>query len=108
MAPEIMGSYVIPGLRKLDAVCSFGCSILLSGGIGANLTTKTADFDTGVSIRLADFLLTPAVHFGRESELIHGIGVGSQLGAGAPSTLPTNNKWVRKFGFVLTYVIPLQ
>jgi hypothetical protein len=107
MAPEILGSYVIPGLRKFDSSCSFGCSLLVSGGIGANLTTKEADFDTGISLRLMDFLITPAVHFGRESRLIDGVTVGSQLGANAPSTLPTRNKWVRKFGVVLTYVIPL-
>jgi hypothetical protein len=108
MAPEILGSYVIPGLRKFDSSCSFGCSLLVSGGVGANLTTKSADFDLGTSLRLMDFLVTPAVHFGRESRLIDGITVGSQLGAGAPSTLPTQNKWVRKFGIVFTYVIPLS
>jgi hypothetical protein len=108
LAPEVIGSYVVPGLRRLDARCSFGCSLLVSGGIGANLTTKSADFDTGISLRLVDVLLTPSVHFGRESRLIDGIAVGSQLGANAPSTLPTENKWVRKFGFVLTYVIPLS
>jgi hypothetical protein len=108
MAPEILGSYVIPGLRKLDSACSFGCSLLLTGGVGANLTTKSADFDLGASLRLMDFLVTPAVHFGRESRLIDGITVGSQLGANAPSTLPTQTKWVRKFGIVFTYVIPLS
>ena len=108
LAPEILGSYVIPGLRKFDSACSFGCSLLVSGGVGANLTTKSADFDLGASLRLMDFLVTPAVHFGRESRLIDGITVGSQLGANAPSTLPTQNKWVRKFGIVFTYVIPLS
>lgn len=107
MAPEIMGSYVIPHLRKFDSACSFGCSLLVSGGIGANLTAKQADFDTGISLRLMDFMITPAVHFGHESRLIDGITVGSQLGANAPSTLPTHNKGVWKFGIVFTYVIPL-
>jgi hypothetical protein len=107
MAPEIMGSYVIPGLRKFDSACSFGCSLLVSGGVGANLTSKEADFDTGISLRLMDFMVTPAVHFGHESRLIDGITVGSQLGANAPSTLPTHNKGVWKFGIVFTYVIPL-
>lgn len=107
MAPEVLGSYLIPGLSKLEVKCSFGCSLLVSGGIGANLTTKSADFDTGLSIRIANFLLTPAIHFGRESRLIDGITVGSQLGPSAPSTLPTETKWVRKFGIVFSYVIPL-
>jgi hypothetical protein len=108
IAPEVMGSLLIPGLSKIEDKCSFGCSLLVSGGIGANLTMKSADFDTGISVRLGNFLVTPAVHFGRESRLIDGITVDSQLGAGAPSTLPTQNKWVRKLGVVFTYVIPLS
>lgn len=107
MAPEILGSYELPWQRKFHAACSFGCSLLLSGGIGANLTTKSADFDTGASLRLADILITPAVHFGRETRLIDGITVGEQIGANAPSSLPTKTKWVRKLGVVLTYAIPL-
>jgi len=107
MAPEVLVSYLIPGLQRLDSACSFGCSLWLSGGVGANLTTKTADFDAGISLRLSDILLTPAVHFGRESRLSNGFTVGNSLGANAPSTLPTGTKWVRKFGFVLSYVIPL-
>lgn len=107
MAPEILGSYVIPGLRGFNSWCRIGCSVLVSGGIGANLTTKSADFDAGLSLRLMDVLLTPAVHFGRESRLSNGITLNEQLGANAPSTLPTHTKWVKKFGFVLTYAIPL-
>ncbi len=107
LAPEVLGGYVIPGLQKFHALCSFGCSLLVSGGIGANLTTKSADFDTGISLRLADVLITPAVHFGRETRLIDGITVGEQIGANAPSSLPTKTKWVRKLGIVLTYNIPL-
>jgi hypothetical protein len=107
LAPEIVGSYVIPGLRRFSASCSFGCSVLVSGGIGANLITKSADFDTGMSLRFADVLITPAVHFGRETRLSDGITVGEQIGANAPSSLPTHTQWVRKFGIALTYVIPL-
>ncbi|SDF01859.1 hypothetical protein [Terriglobus roseus] len=107
LAPEVLGSYLLPLPRKAYTLCSFGCSLLVSGGLGANLTSKTADFDTGISLRLSDFLLTPAIHFGREQRLINGVTVGEQIGAGAPSTLATQSKWVRKFGFVLTYNIPL-
>ncbi len=107
LAPEVLGSYLLPLPRKLYAACSFGCSLLVSGGLGANLTSKTADFDTGISLRLADLLLTPTVHFGREQRLINGITVGEQIGPNAPSSLATQGKWVRKFGFVITYVIPL-
>jgi hypothetical protein len=103
LAPEVLGTYQIPWYWH----CSFGCSLGVSGGLGANLTSKTADFDTGISLRLSDVLLTPAVHFGREQRLINGIYVGEQIGANAPSSLATQSKWVRKFGFVITYVIPL-
>jgi hypothetical protein len=30
-----------------------------------------------------------------------------QLGANAPSPLPTSGVWVRKFGFAVTYSIPI-
>jgi len=103
LAPEVLGTYQIPWYWH----CSFGCSMGVSGGMGANLTSKTADFDTGISFRFSDILLTPAVHFGREQRLINGVYVGEQIGANAPSSLATQSKWVRKFGFVITYVIPL-
>jgi hypothetical protein len=75
LAPEVLASYQIPWFMG----CSFGCSLSVSGGLGANLTSKTADFDTGLSLRLSDILLTPAVHFGREQRLINGIYVGEQI-----------------------------
>lgn len=106
IAPEVLGSYVLPKLQWLTSKCSFRCSFLLSGGIGANLTTKSADFDTGISLRIWDVLLTPAVHWGRETRLADGFNIGP-VGTNAPSSVPTQTKGVWKFGFLFTYVIPM-
>jgi hypothetical protein len=37
----------------------------------------------------------------------NGVYVGQNLGANAPSPLPTTNKWVRKGAFAITYSIPI-
>jgi hypothetical protein len=108
IAPEAFVSY---RLRKLSGYnwenrCRNGCSFLLTGGVGANLTAKTADFDTGISFQIGGFLLTPTLHFGRDVRLTNGVKVGDMLGSSPPSPLPTENDWVRKFGFALTYTIP--
>jgi hypothetical protein len=108
IAPEAFVSY---RLQKLSGAnwenrCRNGCSFLLTGGVGANLTSKTADFDTGISFQIGSFLLTPTVHFGRDARLTNGVKVGDMLGSSPPSPLPTENAWVRKFGFALTYTIP--
>jgi hypothetical protein len=108
IAPEAFVSY---RLRKLSGFnwenrCRNGCSFLLTGGVGANLTSKTADFDTGVSFQIGGFLLTPTIHFCRDARLSNGVKIGDMLGSSPPSTLPTENAWVKKFGLALTYTIP--
>ena len=75
--------------------------------MGVNLSTKSADFDIGPSFQIGSVLLTPTAHFGRETVLTNGVTVGSQLGSSPPSTLPTRNSWVTRFGFALTYSIPI-
>jgi len=86
--------------------CPNGCSFLLTGGVGANLTSKTADFDTGISFQIGGVLITPTVHFGRDVRLSNGVTVGQELGPSPPNPLPTENHWVRKFGIGLSYTLP--
>jgi hypothetical protein len=87
--------------------CPNGCSFLLSGGVGANLTTKSADFDVGPSFQYGSVLFTPTVHFGRDTRLSDGVAVGQMLGSSPPSPLPTTQSWVVKWGFAVTYSIPI-
>ena len=107
ITPMALVSYRVNALSraKREMSCRGSCAFLLSGGIGANLTSKSADFDTGVSFQIGSVMFTPSVHFGRESRLTNGVFVGEKLGS-SPPALPTQNFWVRKFGFSITYVIP--
>lgn len=107
ITPLALVSYRLNALSRArwEMSCRGSCAFLLSGGIGANLTSKSADFDTGVSFQIGSVMFTPSVHFGRESRLSNGVFVGEQLGS-SPPALATQNVWVRKFGFSITYVIP--
>jgi len=108
IAPEALISYnLIPHNWTSSLMkCPNNCTFLLTGGVGANLTSKTADFDAGLSFQIGGALFTPAVHFGRDSRLTDGLKVGDKLGTSPPNPLPTENVWVRKFGFAITYTIP--
>jgi hypothetical protein len=87
--------------------CPNGCSFLPSGGVGTNLTAKTADFDVGPSFQVGGLLITPAVHFGRDTRLTDGVAVGHMLGSSFPSTLPTTQSAVIKRAIVCSYSLPI-
>jgi hypothetical protein len=109
IAPIALVSYRINRISdfKWETRCPGSCSFLLSGGVGANLTAKEADFDVGASFEIAGILFTPALHFGSDVRLANGLYVGEPLGSNPPSPLPTTNKWVRKAAFAITYSIPI-
>jgi hypothetical protein len=109
IAPVGLLSYRLTPISrfKWENKCPGGCSFLLSGGLGANLTTKSADFDVGPSFQIGGVVITGAAHFGRETRLTNGVAVGQQLGSSPPSTLPTTTSWVTKFTITLTYSIPI-
>ncbi|MGD0156155.1 MAG: hypothetical protein ABSB50_08655 [Terracidiphilus sp.] len=101
VAPLIFLNYELPFIHPCLAKCGF----LLSGGMGSNLTAKTADYAAGFSIRYRDILFTPAVHIGRINELTNGVVVGQKLGS-SPPALPTAMHFTPKFGFAITYRLP--
>ena len=81
----------------------FGISV--NAGLGANLTTKTADYAAGLGFRFRDVLFVPAVHIGRENQLTNGLAVGQMLGS-SPPALPAGTSFVAKFGLAVTYRVP--
>jgi hypothetical protein len=81
-------------------------ALLFSAGIGANIFTKSADFAAGPSIQFGSVIFTPAVHYGRQTNLTNGVHVGDQLGTGPPA-LPTYNPYKPAIGLGITYRIPL-
>jgi hypothetical protein len=109
ITPTVLVSYRIKPLSNAnwENRCPYGCSFLISGGVGANLTSKEADFDIGPSFEIANILFTPAIHFGRDTRLTNGVMVGQQLGTNPPSPLPTKTKSVVKAAIVITYSLPL-
>jgi hypothetical protein len=108
--PLVMANFRLRGVSHYpwENKCPNHCAFLLSGGVGLNLTTKSADFAVGPSFQIGEVLFTTAAHFGRESMLTNGVTVGSQLGSSPPSPLPTANKWATGFGFTVSYVLPFQ
>jgi hypothetical protein len=109
IAPLALFSYRINPLSHADweIKCPNNCAVLLSAGIGANLSTKSADFDVGPSFQIGGVLITPTVHWGRDTRLTGGFYVNEPLGTGSPMTLPTDTAWVTKGGIALTYSIPI-
>ncbi len=90
--------------RKNYAGGKFG--VLVSGGLGANLTTKSADYALGLSFRYREALFSPMLHYGRETFLSNGVTVGQKLGS-SPPTLPTEQNFKPAFGLAITYRIPI-
>jgi hypothetical protein len=86
--------------------CGGNCSFLLSGGVGANLSSKTADFALGPSLQIGTVLISPIFHYGRQTQLTNGVKLGQQLGS-SPPTLPANYFWAPAFGLSIGYVIPI-
>lgn len=81
-------------------------ALLVSGGLGANIVSKSADFAFGPSLQYGSVIFTPAVHYGRQTELTSGVQVNDQLGSSPPS-LPTNNPYKFGYGLAVTYRLPL-
>jgi hypothetical protein len=102
VTPLAFFSYEIPYITAREG--KFG--VLLSAGLGANLTAKSADYAAGISFRYREVLFTPAVHFGRENELTNGVVVGQMLGS-SPPALPTAMHFKPNVGFALTYRVPI-
>jgi hypothetical protein len=105
--PIVFGSYAIPFLSRFDweAKCPNHCAFLISGGVGANLTSKTADFAVGPSFQIGNFLFTPSAVLGRKNVLLNGLTSGQTLNP-VPTSLPTGSEWTPVVGIALTYAIP--
>ena len=101
--PLVMANYRLKSFQKH---CNGNCSFLLGGGMGANLSSKTADFAVGPSFQYGIVLFTPVLHYGRQTGLTNGVQVGQKLGT-SPPALPTNNFWKPAFGFAISYVLPV-
>ncbi len=111
LAPLVMVSYMIPGINQWhwESACPRHCGFLLSGGVGANLTSspKSADFVVGISFQLGSVLVTPSADVTRDVRLSQGVFEGAQLGSSPPSPLPTRTVWTTKLSIGLSYILPI-
>ncbi len=86
--------------------CPTHCGLLASVGMGANLTSKSADLVAGPSVQLKSVLLTPVLDYGRENFLSGGL-VPNQPLPNSPSSLPQHTEWTPHWGIAISYVIPM-
>ncbi|HWW88581.1 MAG TPA: hypothetical protein VNZ26_33535, partial [Vicinamibacterales bacterium] len=108
--PIVMASWRVGFLSNFawENRCPNHCAFLVTGGIGLNLKTTTAEFAIGPSFQFGGILLTPALHLGRSPHLTQGLYPNIQLGSSPPDPLPTETRWIGKFGIAATYVVPFS
>ncbi len=82
-------------------------AFLVSGGIGVNPYSGSADFVLGVSLGLRGLMISPMLHWAQDHSLTGGLKPGQELGA-SPPTLTTQRFWVQTWGVALTYRIPVN
>lgn len=102
ISPVFLVNYRIHNYQRAQGKWAF----LISGGIGINLATKSADFAAGPSIQYGNFIFGPILHYGRQTNLTNGVKVGDEFGDSPPS-LPTNNIYKPGAGISLTYRLPI-
>jgi hypothetical protein len=73
----------------------------LSGGMGVNPNSGSADFAAGFSVSYGALVISPLAHFGRDSRLTNGLEIGASLGS-SPPTLPVERFWTVKFAVAVT------
>jgi hypothetical protein len=80
---------------------------LLTGGIGVNTNSSSADFAAGASVLYRSLVISPLFHFTRDQRLTNGLYAGEQL-TSSPPALTTERYWVVKFGLAISYRIPIN
>jgi hypothetical protein len=80
-------------------------NLYLTGAVGVNPNTVSADFAAGLSLSWRTFMVSPLWHYGHDTRLT-GFSVGESLGAAFKSTLPTQTYWTSAFGIGIGIRIP--
>jgi hypothetical protein len=81
-------------------------NLYLTGAVGINPNTVSADFATGLSYAWRLLMVSGLAHFGHDVSLAQGLTVGESLGAGFNGSLPTKTHWTTAFAFGLSVRIP--
>ena len=78
----------------------------LTGAVGINPNTVSADFAVGPSFSWRALMVSALAHFGHEVSLAQGLTVGQSLGATFNGTLPTKTRWTTSFAIGLSVRVP--
>jgi hypothetical protein len=72
-------------------------ALYMTGAVGYNVNTSSADFAGGLSITWRSIMISPLWHFGHDVELTNGLYLNESLGANFKGTLTTQDYWRNMF-----------
>lgn len=81
-------------------------NIYLTGAIGINPNTVSADFATGLSLSWRGLMVSALSHFGHDVRLTQGLTATESLGAGFNGSIPTQTYWTTSFALGLSVRVP--
>jgi hypothetical protein len=80
--------------------------IYLTGAVGVNPNTVSADFATGLSMSWRALMVSALCHFGHDVRLTQGLQNGQSLGVSFSGTLPTQTYWTAAFALGVSVRVP--
>ena len=78
----------------------------LTGAVGINPNTVSADFATGFSYSYRALMLSALCHFGHATRLTQGLTVGESLGPSFNGSIPTQTYWTESVAIGVSIRIP--
>jgi hypothetical protein len=81
-------------------------NLYLTGAVGINPNTVSADFAAGISFAWRGLMFSPLWHYGHDSRLTQGLYVGEPLGAGFKGSLATQNYWTSSVALGVSIRVP--
>jgi len=78
----------------------------LTGAVGINPNTLSADFAAGPSLSFRGLMFSPLWHYGHDVRLTQGLFVGESLGASSSGTATTENYWKSSFAIGVSIRTP--
>lgn len=82
-------------------------AVLLTGGIGVNPYSTTADLVGGATFAYRGLMISALAHRTRDLRLTNGLTVGAELGS-APPTLSSERFWSTTFALGITYRVAIN
>ena len=81
-------------------------AIYLTGAVGVNPNTVSADFAAGLSLSWRSLMFSPLWHYGHDVRLTQGLTVGESLGASFKGSIPTQTYWTSSFALGVSIRVP--